>query len=75
MFTSVLRKGLLTSRNTIQAPFLANSMFAGMAPSACFAKYARTKPHLNVGTIGTYFSTFNHMANVSRLMAKIFPQS
>ena len=25
----------------------------GMAPSACFAKYTRSKPHLNVGTIGT----------------------
>lgn len=29
-----------------QAPLLA------MAPSACFAKYTRSKPHLNVGTIG-----------------------
>jgi len=23
-----------------------------MAPAACFAKYNRSKPHLNVGTIG-----------------------
>jgi len=32
-----------------QAPLLA------MAPSACFAKYTRSKPHLNVGTIGMLF--------------------
>ena len=30
----------------------------GMAPSAGFAKYQRTKPHLNVGTIGKFSLLF-----------------
>merc|ERR1719353_373927 len=28
------------------------SMLSGQIPIACFAKYDRSKPHLNVGTIG-----------------------
>ena len=28
------------------------SMLSGNIPMACFAKYDRNKPHLNVGTIG-----------------------
>ena len=61
MFSSSLRKGLLSGRTALQAPFMAPSMMLGsqqatllcMAPSASFAKYQRNKPHLNVGTIGT----------------------
>ena len=64
MFSSALRKGLVTGRTTLMAPFMAPSMMLGtqqasmlgMAPSACFAKFSRNKPHLNVGTIGMSFS-------------------
>jgi len=29
----------------------------GHIPIACFAKYDRSKPHINVGTIGKFFGT------------------
>jgi len=29
----------------------------GHIPIACFAKYSRDKPHINVGTIGKFFET------------------
>ena len=62
MLTSALRNGLLKSQNNVFSTrsLLASSLMMGnqqasilgMAPSACFAKYQRNKPHLNVGTIG-----------------------
>jgi len=52
MFSSALRKGLLNGRTSLQAPLMGQCSLLGMAPCAGFAKYQRTKPHLNVGTIG-----------------------
>lgn len=61
----MMRRGPTLGRTALAAPMMNPMMMAsaqlpllGMAPSASFAKYVRNKPHLNVGTIGT-FTTFN----------------
>ena len=68
MFTSAVRQGLLTGRGAACSPLMMPSLMLGtqqatllgMAPTASFAKFARTKPHLNVGTIGK----FNHQQSL-----------
>ena len=46
--------------NALRQNAIFNQMVMGRYPCAAFAKYDRSKPHLNVGTIGKsiHFSTF-----------------
>jgi len=59
MLSSMLRRGPVLGRSAASAPLMTPMMMAptqvsllGMVQYAGFAKYQRTKPHLNVGTIG-----------------------
>ena len=57
----MLRRGPVLGRSAASAPMMTPMMMAptqvsllGMVQYAGFAKYQRTKPHLNVGTIGRF---------------------
>ena len=57
----MLRRSPILGRTAVSAPMMSPLMMApsqvgllGMVPQAGFAKYVRSKPHLNVGTIGKF---------------------
>ena len=70
MFASMLRRSPMLGRTAAVAPMMypmgpAQSTLLRMASCASFAKYQRTKPHLNVGTIGKFRDTPPHDAVVA----------
>ena len=59
MLASMMRRSPMLGRTAVAAPMMspmlmgpAQAPILCMATCAGFAKYQRTKPHLNVGTIG-----------------------
>ena len=46
------RRSGMNTMSLLKKTMLGNSMIYGNLSMATFAKYDRTKPHLNVGTIG-----------------------
>ncbi|CDW80571.1 elongation factor tu [Stylonychia lemnae] len=52
MWLNVLKSRVSEKSSQLGKSMLRQSMFMGMYPSASFAKFDRSKPHLNVGTIG-----------------------
>lgn len=59
MWLSVLKSRAIEKSGQLGKSALRQSMLMGMYPSASFAKFDRSKPHLNVGTIGnTHLSSY-----------------
>lgn len=61
MFASMMRRSPMLGRTATTSPMLSamgstQVSMIRMASCAGFAKYQRTKPHLNVGTIGKFWS-------------------
>ena len=76
----MLRRGPVLGRSAVSAPLMTPMMMAptqvgllGMVQYAGFAKYVRSKPHLNVGTIGRFFSikNFNALSSVNNHEASL----
>lgn len=61
MWLSVLKSRVSERTGLLGTNVMRKSMLMGVHPAANFAKFDRSKPHLNVGTIGTFFASFDYI--------------
>ena len=54
MLANILKKSALSAKINQNSSKIRSSILQGYLPMASFAKFDRTLPHLNVGTIGKY---------------------